>query len=168
MVNLVYSLQFKSMEQFKAAWPQVNEILAKGFAGGKSVLVEFMRPRRNSLSNRKLHAMIGDIHKQAILVLEGESRPMAGYKADVCKAFMVKWFDMDLKEAGEPLSRPGYRVVDPLDGEFIYVRPSTKDMTQEEACKFIEWLYSWGCNHGVVFSDPAMKYYEEFLTNRLH
>ena len=159
----VHSLKFKSMEHFKQCWPQVNEVLAKGFDGGKEVLVEFMRPRRNSLSNRKLHALIGDIHKQAVLELDGESRPMSGYKPDVCKAFMVKWFDMDLKEAGDPLSRPGYRVVDPLDGDLVYVRPSTKDMSQKEACKFIEWLYAWGCDHGVVFSDPAMKCYEEFM-----
>lgn len=161
----MHSVIFKNMQEFKDSWPQVSDILDKGFAEGKSVLIEFMRPRRNSLSNRKLHALIGDIHKQAILELDGESRPMSGYKSDVCKAFMVKWFDMDLKEVGEPLSRSGYRVVDPLDGELVYVRPSTKDMSQKEACKFIEWLYAWGCNHGVVFSDPAMKYYEEFTQN---
>ena len=158
----MHSLVFKDMEEFKARWQQVADLLRRGFDGGKSVQLEFARPSRNSLSNRKLHAMIGDIHKQAVIELEGAKIPLSCYESEVVKAFLVRWFDLELKECGEPLRKAGRHVVCPLTGDKMYVRPSTKDFSQKECGDFIEWLYQWGVNNGVTFSDPAMAVYEEY------
>ena len=130
------SFVFKNMDEFKTALPQVSEGLNAGFDGGKSVQLDLRRQARNSLTNRKLHALIGDIRKQAVIELQGASIPLSCYEPDVCKAFLVRWFDLDLVEMGEPLRKAGKKVVCPLTGEAVYVRPSTTEFSQKEAGKF--------------------------------
>lgn len=149
-------------DEFKNLWPQFSAGLDRGFAGDKKVQIDIRRPSRNSLSNGKIHAVIGDIQQQASIELEGATIPLSCYNPDVCKAFLVRWFDLDLVEMGEPLRKSGKKVIDPVTGDLIYVRPSTTDFTQKEACKFIEWLHAFGVEHNVTFGDRALTVYSEY------
>jgi hypothetical protein len=152
----------KSVEEFISSIPVIEARIKNGLAGGKPVQLELGRPSRNTLSNRKLHAMLGDIRKHAVIELDGAKIPLSCYEPEVCKAFLVRWFDIEMKENGEPLRKAGRSVVDPITGDKMYVRPSTTDFSQSECCAFIEWLYAWGTCRGVIFSDPAMAVYEEY------
>lgn len=156
------SFVYTDHEDFKRQWPAFVESLMQGFADGKAVQVDQRRKSRNNLTNRKIHALMGDIRKQAVIELDGDRIPLSCYEPDVCKAFLVRWFDLELVEMGEPLRKAGKKVVCPLNGEAVYVRPSTTEFSQKEAGKFVEWLYAWGIDRGVKFSDPAMAVYEEY------
>lgn len=152
----------ESDEHMRKQWPQIAKGLGKGFEGGKKVLMVLMRPKRNSLSSAKLHAMMSDINKQAVIQMMTIRVDLRDFKFDPCKALLVKWYDEERKLNGDPLSKPGQYVVDPLNGDKVYLRPSTKEMSQKEACDFVEYLYALGCSCGVVWSEKANKAYEEY------
>lgn len=152
----------KDYEHFKKCWPLIRDGMLKGFDGGKELLLILQRPRRNSLTNRKLHAMITDIHNQAVISFVRKI-VLSEYTFDECKALLIKWFDEELKGIGEPLARPGKYVIDPINGDKVYLRPSTTEMSQKECCKFIEFLYATGSNHGVKWSEKAKNIYSEYI-----
>lgn len=155
-----YTLE--SDEHMRKQWPLIAEGLSKGFEGGKKVLMVLMRPKRNSLSSSKLHAMMGDINKQAVIQVMTIRVDLREMVFDECKALLVKWYDEERKLNGDPLSRPGKYVIDPLNGDKCYLRPSTKEMSQREACDFVEYLYALGASCGVKWSEKAIKAYEEY------
>ena len=157
----VRSWTIKTLEDFKAVQGQFVDSLIQGLSTSP-VQIDQRRPSRNSLTNRKLHALIGDIRKQAVITLQGAKIPLSCYEPDVVKAFMVRWFDLDMTEAKEPLRKSGKTVNCPRTGQPMYVRPSTTEFSQKEACQFVEWLYSFGVDHGVKFSEPALRAYEEY------
>lgn len=144
------------------AWGHIQGAVSKGLESGK-VLITIQRPRRNNLTNRKLHAMLSDIRSQVVITLEGADIPLRCYAPDVVKTFLVRWFDLELKELGEPLRVSGRKVLDPATGEVIYCRPSTTEFSQGEAGKFVLWLYAFGDARGVKWSEPAIKCYDEYL-----
>lgn len=154
-------LELKSVEDARAKWRLIGDIVKEGLEGGK-LLVIFQRPRRNNLTNSKMHAMISDIHQQAVITIPGKRVVMSGYLFDECKALLCVWFQNEMILAGTPLSRPGKRIIDPFTGECITIRPSTREFSQSEACAFIEFLYATGTDAGVKWTEPAMQVYEEY------
>lgn len=152
----------ESDEHMRKQWPLIQKGLNDGFEGGKKLLMVLMRPKRNSVTNAKLHAMIKDLREQAKINFMTVRVSLIDYDFDVCKALLVKWFDEEKKLNGEPLSRGGKYVYDPINGDKVYVRPSTTEMNQAEACEFVEYLYSIGCICNVKWSEKALKAYEEY------
>lgn len=114
------------------------------------VIVTLSRESRTDLQNRKLHAMIGDIANQ--IELENS------YSLDVWKALLVDQFEEELALEGKKLNKPG-RCVPSLDGRrVVQVRASTKDMDKlEEMNAFIEYLYAFGAENKIVWSDPETR-----------
>lgn len=112
--------------------------------------------------NARFHAMIGDIVKQAVFKTPVMTVTMADYDVDAAKALLVRWFEQECAQLGEPL-RHGSRVVtDPFTGEQISIRPSTTKFLKKETINFIEWLYATGSAGGVKWSEPALKEYSEY------
>jgi len=155
------SFRAKTRGELNAQWPAIKQAVGK-YADGKGLELVIKRPSRNTLTNKKLHALMGDIRAQAAIELSGATIPLQCYDPDVCKAFLVRWFDIELAEMGEPLRKAGKKVVCPLTGEAVYVRPSTTEFSQKEAGLFVEWLYAFGVERGVKFKDPALEVYAEY------
>lgn len=150
-----------SRDHLKKLGAAINAAFDAGFADNKKVLMTLQRPRRNSLTNAKLHAMIGDIRAQACIkigvhVLD-KAKPL-----EVWKSLLVRWFDLELVELGEPLTKRGERIFDLMYAEWVYMRPSTTEFSQKECGKFIEWLYAFGVNNGVKFTEKALDVYAEY------
>lgn len=142
------------VDGLKYQWPRIKEQCFSAFGRGvKELLITVQMPRRNSLKNAEMHAIMTDIHQQASLNVDGEIIPMSRYDFDVCKCLLVRWFDLELQALGEPLRKSGRKVVDPATGDVIYMRPSTTDFTQAEAAKFVQFLYAFGVERGVKFRD---------------
>lgn len=118
--------------------------------------------------NARYHAMIGDINKQAVIKAPGVVVKMSNYHPDACKALLVSWFAREKALMGEPLRHPGRVIIDPLSGEQIHVRPSTTQFSKAEAGQFIEWLYALGADSGVIWSDPAIREYEQYINLKNH
>jgi hypothetical protein len=147
--------KIKNWQSLVDAWPQIKAAVKKALdAGKKDFVVTIQGKRRNSLTNSKIHAIIGDIRAQCVIEI-GIHRLDASKELDVWKSLLVRWFDLEMTESGCQLSRPGRRIFDPFYGEWVYLRPSTTEMSQAEACKFVEWLWAFGSTRGVEWSDRA-------------
>jgi hypothetical protein len=136
-------------ERMRAVFETVKAAL---IGGPVEIIVQ--RPSKSREQERLYHALIGDISR----TVEISGRE---YDAEVWKALLVDSFTQEMQIQGTPLYHPG-RVVPSLDGmRAITVRASTRRFRKQEAADFIEYLYSFGAEHGAAFSDPTMRYYEE-------
>ena len=117
---------------------------------------------RNSQQNAKFHAMIGDISKQAVFKTPVLTVAMADYDVDAVKALLVRWFEQECAQLGDPLRHGSRVVIDPFTGEQITIRPSTTKFLKTESNNFIEWLYATGSSGGVKWSEPALKEYANY------
>lgn len=106
--------------------------------------------------------MIGDIAKQAVFKTTAATVRMADYDIDEAKALLVRWFERECVQLGEPLLHGSRIVVCPFTGEQITIRPSTTKFLKKETINFIEWLYATGADGNVKWSEKALKEYENY------
>lgn len=147
--------KIRNWQSLVDAWPHIKAAVKKALdEGKKDFVVTIQGKRRNSLTNSKIHAIIGDIRAQCVIEI-GINRLDASKELDVWKSLIVRWFDLEMTESGCQLTRPGRRIFDPFYSEWVYLRPSTTEMNQAEACKFVEWLWAFGSQRGVVWSERS-------------
>lgn len=95
----------------------------------------------------KYHSMFGDISKVALFMGKKQHR-------DDWKRLLVDAFSKVMRDAGTPLHHDG-RVMPSLDFErVVQLGIQTKDFYVAEASQFIEYLYSFGAENGVVWTEP--------------
>ena len=105
-------------------------------------------PTKNRLQEEKYHAMIGDIAKHCTFM--GQR-----WASDDWKRLLVDAFAKAMREIGTPLHHDG-RVVPSLDGErVVQLGIQTKEFRVKEAANFIEYLYSYGSENNVRWSESA-------------
>lgn len=130
---------------------------------GKSAYIEIGIHDPGSSSQReKYHAMIGDVVKHAVIKIPGKRIVMSDYGLDIGKDLLVRWFSEEKKLMGEPLKKPNRTIIDPMYGDTLVVRASTRDFVVREAGDFIEWLYALGSDCKVPWSEPAMKEWQSY------
>jgi len=110
--------------------------------------VEVSPPNKTRDQEAKYHAMIGDIAKQVEVL--GSRWPL-----EDMKRLLVDQFARDMAQQGTPLKRGGL-VVPSLDGSgIVQLGVQTRKFLKAEAIAFIEWLYAWGAESGVRWSEPV-------------
>lgn len=120
------------------------------------VEVTIQQPSRSAQMNKKFHAMIVDIAKHVVFP------PNKRYDLDCWKALLVDAFSKEREAMGEPLAHPGHKIP-ALDGEsYTTVRASTAKFRKQEGLDFIEYLYAFGSEAGVSWSEPALAVYAEW------
>ena len=108
--------------------------------------VEFSEPKKSREQEDRYHAMIGDIASQC------QFFGKRWHKDDV-KRILVDAFAKAMRDAGTPLHHDG-RVVPSLDGErVVQLGIQTSDFWVREASEFIEYLFAWGSENNVQWSD---------------
>jgi len=118
---------------------------------GGPVEITLGRESKRRNQEAKYHVLINDINT----LLPDRSFP-------AWKCLLVKWFDEEMKAAGTPLGKPGERILDARNQEFVYLRPSTTDFRVGEAAEFIEFLHSFGAEHGVQWSNQSTDIYDSY------
>lgn len=109
--------------------------------------VVISEPTKKRIQEEKYHAMIGDIAKHCTFM--GEK-----HHADDWKRLLVDAFADAMREAGTPIHHDG-RVMPSLDHKrVVQLGIQTKDFYVKEAADFIEYLYAFGEENGVVWSEP--------------
>ena len=108
-------------------------------------MVQISEPTKKREQEEKYHAMIGDIAKQCEF--------MGGkLDADDWKRLLVDMFAKVMRDMGTPLHHDG-RVIPSLDYErVVQLGIQTRDFWVREAADFIEYLFSFGAENGVIFS----------------
>lgn len=101
---------------------------------------------KSRLQEEKYHAMIGDIAAQCTFMGQKWHR-------DDWKRLMVDAYAKAMRDLGTPLHHDG-RVVPSLDGErVVQLGIQTKEFRVKEAANFIEYLFAYGAEQGVVWTE---------------
>jgi len=131
--------QLTSEDQARALmttlWPKVLTALN----AGKELVLEVKAADKTRDQELKYHAMIDEIAKQA-------SHMGASWDAESWKRLLV---DLFCKYSGLQTG-----VVMPnLSGDgIVQLGYQTRKFTKEQASDFVEFLYAWGAEHGIVYT----------------
>jgi hypothetical protein len=73
------------------------------------------------------------------------------------KRIMIDEFAEAMRQAQTPLHHDS-RIIPSEDGKrIIQLEIHSSEFYVKEASNFIEWLYFWGAEHSVIWSDEARK-----------
>jgi hypothetical protein len=132
-INLINESQAKAL--MSNLWPKVISALASG----KQLTLEIKNASKSREQEEKYHAMIGEVAKQA-------QHLGAKWDAEDWKRLLVDQFIKDMNGLGAS------KIIPSLDGEgIIQLGFQTRKFTKEQASEFVEWLYAWGAENGVVY-----------------
>lgn len=120
-----------------AVWEKIKQSLD----GGKKVILEISEENRSDPQNKKYHAIIGQIAKQA-------SHAGAQWDTESWKRFLLEQW---AKEAGIL----GGDTVSSLDGErVVQLGIQSRKLTKQQGAEFIEWLLMWSAFSGIDIKEP--------------
>ena len=125
---------------------RVTEYLARAPIGTR---VQFTRPLRTLPQNARMHAMLTDI--------------VAQKKTVNGRAFSTdEWKTMFLQALGVEL-----QVLPTLDGQgFFSTTFSSSKLEVQQMSDLIEFMFAWGAENGVVWSDPQSRALEQAYKER--
>lgn len=129
----------------------IDRMVAKGWIdrAPNGWFVTFEEETRTLIQNAKFHAMITDIAKSRNWLYAGAKRSLLCWKR-----VLVNQFYAEINVPSE--------IVPSLDGmRVVIVNDTTSDMGKKRAAQFVEYLYSLGAEYRVVWSEPALRAYEE-------
>ena len=120
-----------------------NEMMIKGIVKGP-VAVTLGRPEepRNLYQNAKQWAMYNDLSQQ--LEWHGQKMPPEYWKELLSHEWKAQAF------------------IPAISGGFVAVGVRTSKMRKREMAELIELVYSFGAEHGVRWSEPALAVYEQY------
>ena len=105
---------------------------------GQRLILEIRPETRSDAQNRLLHALIGDVAKQAEWL--GKKRAAIEWKI-----LFVSGHAVATKQGAEMI--PG------LENEFVNIRESTAKMGSKRISSLVEYIYAWGALHGVEWRE---------------
>ncbi len=101
---------------------------------GHSLIIDVRPETRSDAQNRLLHALIGDVAKQAEWL--GKKRTPIEWKVLFVSGHSVA-------------TKQGAELVPGLENEFVNIRESTARMSKSRVNSLIEYVYAWGSAHDV-------------------
>jgi hypothetical protein len=125
-----------------ACWDFVSEAIQSG-----ALDVTVARASKTRLQEARYHAMINDISKQ--VDFDG-----VRYDTTTWKAQLIDQFQQEKLLLGEPLAKPGRTVMSLDKQRIVQIRPSSTDFRKKEASDFIEYLFSFGAESNICWTDP--------------
>lgn len=119
-------------------WPKIKEIIQSG----KKVILEVTEESRSNPQNKKFHAIIGQIARQA-------EHAGAKWDAEAWKRLLI---DQWAKDTG----RSRGDVVASIDGgDVIQLGIQSRKFSKAEGADFIEWLLAWSVQNGIDIKEPS-------------
>jgi hypothetical protein len=130
-----------------AVWDFVSEAIHSG-----SLDITVAQKSKTRAQEKMFHAMIGDIFKQV------EFRDDTGRLLDIdrtwIKAVLIDDFSQEMLISGTPLAKPGRSTMSLDKMRIVQIRPSSSDFRVKEASAFIEYLFAFGAQENVSWTDP--------------
>lgn len=118
-------------------WPKIKEIIQSG----KKVILEVTEESRSNPQNKKFHAIIGQIAKQA-------EHAGARWTVEDWKRFLIDQWCIDREISGG-------EVVQSLDGQrVVQLGRQSRKFSKAEGADFIEWLLAWSAQNGIDIKEP--------------
>ena len=130
LVLRLYNAQ-QGHQAIQQAWAH-----AKGYlmASGSPMVLEVRPETRSDRQNRLLHALFGDVARQAEWL--GKKRTPAEWKLLFVSGHAVA-------------TKQGADLVPGLEGEFLNLRESTARMGKARMASLLDYVMSWAIEHGV-------------------
>jgi hypothetical protein len=129
---------------------------------GTTIIVEAAGKSRPM--EKRYHAMIGDIAQQC--KFNGRKYTARSWKRLLVEAF-VNVMKMDAKGQGEPDPFPDQvELVEGLDEEIVALGAQTRRFSRSQANNFIEYLFAFGSDRGVVWREPAQRVIRTMLDRK--
>lgn len=116
-------------------WPKVLTALT----AGKQLTLEIKTANRSCQQNAKYHAMIDEIAQQA-------QHLGSKWDSESWKRLLVDQF---LKDNGQ---KTGVVIPNLAGDGIVQLGMQTRDFTKEQASEFVEWLFAWGAEHGITYT----------------
>lgn len=111
--------------------------------------------------NDKIHAMLSDIAKQAKHL--NQVLGVDDWKRLCVKQFGDDCISQNIPRLAEYWTKNQVRLMPSLDGgSLVALGQQTRDFPKYVAAGFITWLYAYGVNNDVVWSEPAPEYDERY------
>ncbi len=141
-------------------WRCVSDSIHSG-----SIDVTVAKASKTRAQEKKFNAMIGDIYKQVEFKIDGR---VINADRDWVDAVLVEDFGQEMLVSGTPLASPG-RTTMSLDGmRIMQIRPSRAKFRVKEAAAFIEYLFAFGAQESVEWSDPeTQSMYKDYFSREV-
>lgn len=111
--------------------------------------------------NSKLHAMLSDVARQAKhlnQVLEVDD-----WKRLAVHQFRVDCIVNDMPRLADYWKRNSFRLIPSLDGRsLVSLGTQTRDMPKYVVAGLIEWLYHYGAENNIEWSEPEEQFDERY------
>lgn len=139
------------MKTFHLVNPQIKRNAAQAVMNAPDkYIVRIQEPRKSRDQEEKYHAMIGDIARQVDLI--GERR-----NTEDAKRLLIDAFARVMAADGTPLNQSS-RIIPSLDGSgFVQLGIQSRKFRVAEASSFIEYLYAFGTENNVVWSERSLR-----------
>jgi len=112
-------------------------------------VVRLTEPTKKRIQEEKYHAMVGDIAEQTTYA--GKR-----WDADDMKRILIDEFAYEMRMANTPLHHDG-RLIPSEDGRrVIQLGIQSRDFYVKEAAQFIVFLYAYGADRNVRWSEPGL------------
>ena len=120
-----------------SVWPKVKEALQ----AGKQLTLEIKQANKSREQEKLYHELIGQIAKQA-------QHMGSHWDAETWKRLIV---DKYVRETGL-----NNQIMANLDGNgLVQLGFQTRKFTKEQASEFVEFLYQWGAENGIIYETDA-------------
>ena len=118
-------------------WPKV----LKALQAGKQLTLEIKQANKSREQEKLYHELIGQIAKQA-------QHMGSHWDAETWKRLIV---DKYVRETGL-----NNQIMANLDGNgLVQLGFQTRKFTKEQASEFVEFLYQWGAENGIIYETDA-------------
>lgn len=140
---------------YRLVHPAARQLASKAVINAPEGFVCEIRPANKSRDQEaKYHAMFSDVARQ--LEFMGEKRD-----AETWKRLLVDAFVRAKAAEGDPVQHLG-SIIPNLDGTgFVQLGAQTRRFSKKHASEFIEYLYAFGAERNVRWSEPVARGYEE-------
>ncbi len=107
--------------------------------------------------NDKIHAMLSDISKQSKHL--NQVLEIDDWKRLCVKQFCDDSISQNVPRLAEYWSKNQVKLIPSLDGgSLVALGQQTRDFQKYVAAGFVTWLYAYGDNNGVQWSEPMPEY----------
>lgn len=111
--------------------------------------------------NDKIHAMLGDIAKQAKHL--NEVLGIDDWKRLCVKQFGDDCISQNVPRLAEYWTKNQVRLIPSLDGgSLVALGQQTRDFPKYVAAGFITWLYAYGDNNNIAWTEPKEQFDERY------
>jgi hypothetical protein len=116
---------------------------------------------KTRIQEEKYHAMLNDIATQTTHL--NETLSPSDWKRLCVSQFAADCIENDLPRLCEYWEKANFRMMPGLDGRSVVaLGQSTREFPKYVAAGFIEWLYAYGADNNINWTEPAKQFDERY------